>query len=197
MLGTDQYSQLCQAISSKGAMPVTSPENYAYCHHLPNWYQSCKDFTPETVFLRRDSDFSAELSHLHWPRFFVKDFVKSLTTSRGSVAETPEQVAEVVDLIEQYRGKVEGGVCVRRFEALLPETEERYFVFAGQAYGRAGTVPPMVQLLAARVPSPFFTADVVSSKDGTLRLIELGDGQVSDRKQWSATRLVEVLGADV
>jgi len=44
-------------------------------------------------------------------------------------------------------------------------------------------VPKIVQTIAPRIDSPFFSVDVVLSTDGTPRLIELGDGQVSDRKQ--------------
>lgn len=195
MLSPEDYARLCAAVNYNGATSVTSPEAYAHCHYLPNWYESCKEFTPETVILARDANFTAELAHLDWPRYFVKDYVKSLTTSRGSVAETPADVAEVVDQIEKFRGKIDGGICVRRFEQLLPETEERYFVIRGKAFGRDGVVPQMVHTLAAMVPSPFFAADVLSSRDGTLRLIELGDGQVSDRKKWTASQLVDVLRA--
>jgi len=37
----------------------------------------------------------------------VMDYVKSLTTQRGSVSQTLEGIADVVALIEQYRGSVE------------------------------------------------------------------------------------------
>lgn len=195
MLGPIEYAQLCDSIYAKGAVPVTSPDSYLECHYLPNWYESCKEWTPSTVFLDRHADFASELASLNWPKYFVKDYVKSLTTARGSIAESPAQVAEVVDLIEKYRGKIDGGICVRRFEALEPETEERYFIVAGTAFGREGTVPTVVRDIASRITSPFFTADVVKASDGALRLIELGDGQVSDRKNWPVDRFVEMLGA--
>lgn len=197
MLGPAEYARLCDSIINKGATPVTSSEDYVRCHYLPNWYEACKELTPSTVFLARSADFASELASLNWPKYFVKDYVKSLTTARGSVADTPSQVAEVVDLIEKYRGKIDGGVCVRRFEELEPDTEERYFIVAGTAFGREGTVPDVVQDIASRVTSPFFTADIVRRRDGVLRLIELGDGQVSDRKQWPASRFVDVLRAVV
>jgi hypothetical protein len=99
----------------------------------------------------------------------------------------------VVALIEQYRGAVEGGVCIRRFEKLAVETEERYFVFNGRAYGREENVPPLVQDVAKRIKSSFFSVDVVASESGELRLIELGDGQVSDRKKWPADKFASML----
>jgi len=79
---------------------------------------------------------------------------------------------------------VEGGVCIRKFEELLPETEERYFVLQGKAFARCGDVPALVNEIAGRISSPFFSVDTVFAASGELRLIELGDGQVSDRKQW-------------
>lgn len=96
-------------------------------------------------------------------------------------------------LIEQYRGSVEGGVCIRKFEELLPETEERYFVLDRKAFSRDGNVPSLVHELAALIPSPFFSVDTVISKSGQLRLIELGDGQVSDRKKWSPGQFAAML----
>lgn len=110
--------------------------------------------------------------------------MKSLTTTRGSIASSVHEVEEIVSLIEQFRGEVEGGVCIRRYEDLLPETEERYFVLDGKAHGRGGDVPALVHEIARHAISPFFTVDVATRADGVLRLIELGDGQVSGLKQW-------------
>ncbi len=193
MLTPDGYSRLYQAVSAKGGVLKTNPAQYRLCHYLPEWYSLCEEFTPETIFVARNADFVAALAGKEWPAYFVKDYVKSLTTQRGSVAGTPQEVAEVVTLIEQYRGMVEGGVCIRKFERLQPDTEERYFVFDGQAHGREGSAPPMVHELAKRIQSPFFSVDLVSSENGDLRLIELGDGQVSDRKKWPAQQFASML----
>jgi hypothetical protein len=193
MLTLDGYSRLHAAIARKGGSPTTDPDQYRRCHYLPGWYSLCEDLTPETVFLQRDVDFVAALAGKSWPAYFVKDYVKSLTTRRGSVANTPAEISEVVSLIEKYRGSVEGGVCVRKFEHLLPETEERYFVLKGRAYGRRDSVPKVVSLVADRIDSPFFSVDVASSEDGEFRLIELGDGQVSARKEWPAEQFASML----
>lgn len=188
MLMPDDYSQLHAAVAKQGGALRTSPAAYRRCHYLPEWYPTCQDLTPETVFLQRDSDFAAELAEKHWPAYFVKDFVKSLTTARGSIASSAKEVEEIVALIEQYRGRVEGGVCVRKYEPLIPETEERYFVLNGHAYARQGEAPALVNEVARRVDCPFFSVDVVAAHDNGLRVIELGDGQVSDRKKWPAAR---------
>lgn len=193
MLSIDDYTRLVDAILEAGAKPLVSATDYRRCHHLPGWYEACKHWTPETVFLQRDSDFRLALEELNWPAYFVKDYVKSLTTSRGSVAKDAKEVAEIVMLLDRYRGAIEGGVCVRRFESLLPHTEERYFVIKGTAYARDGLVPDLVGRLVTVIDSPFFSVDTVISADGALRLIELGDGQVSDRKLWPAETFAKML----
>lgn len=195
MMTPDAYVKLSSAVASAGATLRTSPDEYRHCHYLPEWYASCQEFTPETRFFERDSNFAVELADANWPGYFVKDYVKSLTTARGSVAASIHEVGEIVSLIEQYRGQVEGGVCVRRLESLLPETEERYFVIGGHAFARDGVVPQVVRDIATRVTSPFFSVDVVQAEGGDLRLIELGDGQVSDRKKWPAARFAQALNA--
>jgi hypothetical protein len=192
MLSPDRYAQLLEAIGRKGAHAVTSVAQYRLCHYLPQWYPLCREFTPETIFVEQGADYSTAVADRHWTAFFVKDYVKSLTTNRGSVANSVGEISEVVSLIEKYRGHVEGGVCIRQFEQLAPNTEERYFVFRGKAYARTGTVPEIVQAIAPRIRSPFFSVDVVLSSNGMPRLIELGDGQVSDRKQWPVERFLEM-----
>ncbi|MDO2128204.1 ATP-grasp domain-containing protein, partial [Escherichia coli] len=55
------------------------------------------------------------------------------------------------------------------------------------------TVPPRVEQEAQRIDCPFFSVDVVESTNGELRLMELGDGQASDRKQWPAACFAAML----
>lgn len=196
MLRPGRYAALVDACVAQGAKSLTSAAQYRHCHYLPEWYAACAGDTPETVFAARDADFVAAVAGKDWPAYFVKDYVKSLSSTRGSVADTPQDIASVVDLIEQYRGEIEGGVCIRRYEQLLHDTEERYFVWHGRAHGRDGSVPALVAAVAARIDSPFFSIDVVSSATGQLRLIELGDGQVSDRKHWPAARFLAMLAQD-
>lgn len=193
MLSPESFSALNDAISARGGVPVTTAAQYRLCHYLPGWYPLCAEFTPSTVVVPRDADFVAAVAGKNWSKFFVKDFVKSLTTARGSSATSPEEIATVVSLIEKFRGAVEGGVCIREFERLVPETEERYFVLNGKAHSREGTAPPLVDAISKRIDSPFYSVDAVLAEDGRLRLIELGDGQVSDRKMWPAARFISML----
>lgn len=150
--------------------------------------------TPETVILRLDSDWQAELLKLGWQRFFVKDYVKSLKTSVGSIIERPEDILIVTAEMEKYRGTIEGGLCIRRVEDFLPNTELRYFVISGKPHAAdsAAIVPSIVQDCASRIDSKFYSIDVIQRSDGKLRIVEIGDGQVSDLVGWSVSRFVEI-----
>lgn len=194
MLEQAQYQRLYDTVAANGGAPVTWPANYARCHRLPGWYEQCAEFTPPTLCVDRNADFSKAVEGLDWPAYFVKDHVKSFSGPRGSVARTPGEIAEIVDLIERYRGGIEGGVCIRRFEPLQTGSEERYFVAAGHAYARDGHVPELVKIIASRIDNPFFAVDVALDPEGNHRLIEIGDGQVSDRKQWPLPSFVELIG---
>jgi hypothetical protein len=95
--------------------------------------------------------------------------------------------------MKQFRGTVEGGFCVRRVEEFLPDTERRYFVIEGVPHAAEGEVPAIVHECAKRLQKRFYSVDVVRRADGPLRIVEVGDGQVSDLVGWSPERFAEVL----
>jgi hypothetical protein len=192
MMKPHTYGQLCKAIEASSAQSVTSEAQYAMCHHLPNWYALCEEFTPKTIVVEVGADYLQAVAHVNWSAYFVKDFVKSLTTNRGSIARNAREIADVVAQIEKYRGAIEGGICIREFENFEPSSEERFFVFQGVPFARNGAVPSIVHAICERIESPFFTVDIAMSTKGVARLIELGDGQVSDRKSWTAEQFVGI-----
>ncbi|MBE7382760.1 MAG: ATP-grasp domain-containing protein [Leptolyngbya sp. SIO1E4] len=195
MLNPQGYRQLTKQIERKGGEPITSYADYLRCHHLPGWYEQCSSFTAETHFFKPDADFKSALDQLGWDCYFVKDFVKSNTTEKGSIANSPSEVCVIVDQIATYRGEIEGGVAIRRVEHYKPQTERRYFVVRGVPYSLNEKVPELVKEVAKAVEAPFYSVDVVENLAGELRLVELGDGQVSDKKAWSAPKFMEVISA--
>jgi hypothetical protein len=187
MLNAGEYGRLADAIIAASAAPLTTPRAYLAAHHLPNWYPLVEDLTPETRVLPADADVERELMSLGWDAFFLKDYVKSLKTSRGSIVRDPAEARAVLAEMGHFRGEIEGGVCVRRVEDFDAETERRYFVLDGRPFsGDGGAVPEIVARVAPRIPSPFFSVDVVRRNDGVMRLVKVGDGQVSDLVGWSA-----------
>jgi hypothetical protein len=193
MIDERQYANLVTAIELSGAVPYTSLDRYLLTHHLPNWYPLLSDLTAETVVLPEHADVSAELRKLAWPGYFLKDYVKSLKTSTGSLISTPEEAPQVLEEMRLFRGVIEGGICVRRKESFVPNTELRYFVIARHAYAPGEmSVPQIAQDVAARVDSPFFSIDIALSEAGVSRVVEVGDGQVSDLVGWSAESFAKI-----
>lgn len=196
MLTLGGYDILATEVARHGARLLTSPAQYRRGHHLPGWYPVCRDVTPETLFLAPDDDVGAALARAGWDACFVKDHVKSLTSARGSIARTPGEVWGILDALKKHRGHLEGGVCLRRVERFRPNTEERFFAHHGDVWARTEEAPPPLVLeVARRLDLPFIAIDVAEREDGALRLFEVGDGQVSDRKDWHADRLLAVLRA--
>jgi hypothetical protein len=196
MLDASEYEKLIDRIRARGAEPLIPLETYLSCHHLPNWYPRISDLTPETRIFPADADLASELSALGWERFFLKDYVKSLKTSVGSVVSRPEEAAVVLAEMKKFRGEIEGGLCVRRFEPFRPGTELRYFVVQGAPHAASGEVPELVRECARRIASPFFSVDVTARDDGALRVVEIGDGQVSDLVGWEADRFAALWPSD-
>lgn len=197
MLSSTDYQALVNAVIGTGAKPFTNNEQYLLTHYIPNWYPLITDLTPKTACFTDLESIEEELAGLNWQGFFIKDFVKSLKTSVGSRIESPEEVNTVIAEMKKFRGQVEGGICVRQIEAINVESEKRYFVINGEAYSDDNSeIPNIVSECASRISSNFFSVDVVKRDDGNLRVIEVGDGQVSDLVGWSAERLV-TLWSDV
>lgn len=187
------YTKLSNFIKNKGAKMVTDPDTYLKSHHLPNWYDNVREFTPETITIECEGDVIQTVEQLGWTAYFVKDFVKSNYNERGSIATTPQEIMEIIDLIKTYRGEIEGGVAIRRVEAFVEESEKRYFVINGTAYAQKGHVPAIVNEIVKRHNAPFYSVDMIKNTDDEWRLIEIGDGQVSDRKSWDPVAFCDIL----
>jgi ATP-grasp domain, R2K clade family 3 len=193
MLDADEYATFEEQVNADGGTLLTTTEAYLNTHHIPRWFSLIADLTPETVCFHDLSDVETGLHGLGWSKFFIKDFVKSLKTGSGSLIERPEQISGLMQEMEQFRGKIEGGICARQFEEFMPDSERRYFVFDGLATSADSALTPfIVQECANRISSRFYSVDVAERVDGVLRIIEIGDGQVSDLAGWDVSHFAEL-----
>ncbi len=187
------YESFVLMVEKKGGEMFTNSNKFILSHHLPQWYESCKTFTPETIFLDSEEGLEEMVTRIGWDAYFVKDFVKSNYDERGSIAKNLSEVKEIVGLIKEHRGEIEGGISLRKVEEYLPETEQRYFVLNGKAYAPDGNVAELVTMISKIHNAPFYSVDVIQRSDGVLRLVELGDGQVSDKKTWQSDIFCQML----
>lgn len=193
MVKVDEYRRFEDAVQSVGASLLTDTNSYALTHHLPNWYANLAEFTAETVVIADADELLPTIKQLGWGSYFLKDFVKSLKVAGGSIVRTNSDAERWVEKMIEYRDALEGGICIRRVESFVPESEYRYFVLNGVPHGPdERTIPAPVHAAAARISSRFFTVDVATTTDHRCRIVELGDGQVSDLVGWPAERFAEM-----
>lgn len=193
MLTSKQYNALYNHVSNTGAKMLTTPKQYELTHYLPNWYGLLKEFTPETKFIDNGEDLVDELTKLGWEGYFVKDHVKSIASLGKSFISDPLDIQKVVENMNKFRGKIEGGLCIRRPEIFKENSERRHIVFRRKVYSRDGMTPEIAKIAAKKINSPFFTVDTAIDNEGEHRIVELGDGQVSDLKLWKAQELIEII----
>jgi hypothetical protein len=172
MLTAAEYDQLAQLLPL-----AVSPTDYLSSHHATGWYEAVASHTPRSRFLPEPTklDFAAGR------RYFVKGLVKSFADN--SVVATQEQLAGFWQRHELLAGTL---LFVRDFVALKPASERRFFVVRGQAIGAGGAVLPtsLWAAVAALRPRLFYSLDVAETLAGQPVLVEVGDGQVSDLKEW-------------
>jgi hypothetical protein len=194
MLASSDYSSLLTAVNLAGAQMWISQAECLATHYLPNWYPLISDLTPETHCFDADDDLERELTALGWSSFFVKDYVKSLKTAGGSIIHQPSEISGLIAQMHKFRGTIEGGICVRRVEDFLSETERRYFVVNGYIFAATLDleIPEIVKACASRINSKFFSVDAIECRDGCRRIVEIGDGQVSGLVGWTPARFADL-----
>lgn len=195
MLTKAEYERLGREVEGQGARMIISLDQYLGSHHLPNWYLRIHEFTAETVIVDPADATPALLTKLGWNGVFIKDYVKSFKTSVGSRITDFTLLPTVLDEMKRFRGQIEGGLCLRRIEDFKADSEVRYFVIKGDPFAphALAPIPAIVRQVVERIPSPFLSIDVAERKDEVLRVVEIGDGQVSDLVGWDALRFAAIL----
>ena len=215
MLSETEYDRLIEIVDIYGGNLITSKTSYYITHHIPNWYALIGDLTAPTMYLSNEMIASEEqfpasvkmaIDGLGWKKFIVKDYVKSLKTGGGSFLYScagSVDITRVIDDMRKYRGTIEGGICVRKFEEYIPQTEIRFFVVNGIPYGPKG-IDPNIKIIvdneyyklaaevARRIRVPFFSVDIALREDLVPRVIECGDGQVSDLVGWTPEEFAQI-----
>jgi hypothetical protein len=178
----------------------TSASQYRRAHELPGWHSALAPVTPESVWttgFSRD-DFDRARAALAAGPAVLRDYTKSMKHYWHEAAFIPDLAdadaawAIAARFLELRDDDRTGGFVLRRFEDFAtPELRTWWVDGECRIVGPhpdlpAETVVPQPDLadigrLVAKLALPFVTVDVVRRTDGVWRVVELGDGQVSDR----------------
>lgn len=204
MIPTPAYADLDAALTERGVQLLTSPAQYRTAHELPGWYPAFAAVTPASSWLAcaplrapGPDELARAAAKLPVGAGIVKDYVKSRKHDWDQACYLPdladtEAVHRVVSrFVELQDDALAGGIVLRAFEDLHREAgEARVWWLDGEAVlttahpdtpdlrpvPELAEVGPLVRHLGCR----FVTTDLARRTDGTWRVIEVGDGQVSD-----------------
>ncbi|MCX5379983.1 ATP-grasp domain-containing protein [Streptomyces sp. NBC_00091] len=205
MIPAERYADLDAALRGRGARTAVSPEDYRLAHELPGWYETFAALTPASRWLpvaareRPDADRLAALAAaLPAGPGIVKDYVKSRKHEWHEACHLPDLadrpavhrvVSRFVELQDEF---LAGGIVLRAFECFTgPEArvwwrdaEPRLITPHPDAPDGAVTLPDSalapVRAAVEALGCRFVTTDLALREDGVWRVVEVGDGQVSD-----------------
>jgi len=199
MIPPGRYRELADALAERGASLLIDADDFARSHHLPSWYAAAGDQTAESIWTS-GSDLDAfvdALGRLGSGAAVVKDYSKSEKAYWHEamfipdVTDTAAALAIAERFLELRDEFFDGGFVVRRFENYDPGESRTWWIDGECALVTAhpdtpdvaGPVVDVGELPRLDpVPSAFFTMDIArEAGSGRLRIVEIGDGQVSDR----------------
>jgi hypothetical protein len=201
MLDSASYALFADGLAGRDIRLRTSAEQYRRGHELPGWYPKLAAFTPASVWTAGTdrAAFDAARAELGTGPAVLRDYTKSMKHHWHEAAYVPELADgkaawSIAERLRELRGEdLAGGFVLRRFEHFTgaetrtwwvdgvcrlatahPDSPDQTPVLAAE------TVPGLADAIAG-LGLPFVTADLVQRVDRTWRVVELGDGQVSDR----------------
>ncbi|HWL35013.1 MAG TPA: ATP-grasp domain-containing protein [Frankiaceae bacterium] len=199
MLRAEEYAAFDAAARDRGATLRTSAAQYRTAHELPGWYDALRDHTPFSAvaggFTR--SDFDECRAAIGSGAAVLRDHVKSAKHYWHQAAYVPdvadaEAAWRVAERFLEVRDDARvGGFVLRRYEPFTGAEVRTWWVGGRCALVTAHPDEPDaapgdvdVSAVAPAVASlglPFVTVDLARVTSGAWRVVELGDGQVSDR----------------
>ncbi|WP_229074461.1 ATP-grasp domain-containing protein [Actinoplanes sp. DH11] len=213
MLTSAAYAGLAAALAPRGITLRTGAKQYRQAHELPGWYDALAAVTPATTWTAGDDEqaFHDACRRLGAGAAVIRDYTKSMKHYWHEAAFIPDladqaRAWQVARRLRELRGEdFTGGYVLRRFENFTG-AEVRTWWVGGVCRLRTAhpdtpdAAPPHdadvpgLDAAVAGLALPFVTVDLSRRADGTWRVIELGDGQVSDRPATTpATTLIDAL----
>lgn len=211
MMKPEQYELFYEKLLKKNIRLVTDPDQYKLMHIFPNIYKLFEKDTAKMEIYPLHTQLDVEKLKRSFGRFMVKDFVKSVKGTEfpkffdHSITQT--EFDRWMDVFYKYRGELlTGGICIKEFFdlKLYENKTNEYRVFyinhevatisRNSAQATYAPLPPMSLIEKYKnLDSNYYTIDYAELEDGSWKIIEAGDGEVSglsefqDYKQYFRT----------
>lgn len=197
MMKPEQYEQFYIQLLDNNIRLITEPQDYQLMHVFPNVYDFVKEDTARMEIFPLHEQLDVEYIKKRFGRFMVKDFVKSVKGTDFpkffNQDITQAEFDNWMDVFYKYRGPLlTGGICIKEFLDLkrYGEHTNEYRVFymnhnvaticRNSGQGSYTPEPPMELIEKYRnLSSPYYTIDYAELTDGSWKILEAGDGEVS------------------
>lgn len=197
MMKPEQYRRFYNLLLERNIRLVTGPEQYRLMHIFPNVYEYVKEDTAKMELYPLHTQIDVEKLKRSFDRFMVKDHVKSVKGTEFpryfDQNITQEEFDRWMEVFYKYRGGLlTGGICIKEFLDLkhygVQTNEYRVFYINHEIAtvcrnsGQGNDTAELPKELIAKyrnLDSPYYTVDFAELEDGTWRIVEAGDGEVS------------------
>ena len=201
MMKPELYRKFYDKLREKNIRLLTTPSAYEKFHIFPNIYPELENDTAKMLVFPKSENIDLEKIKSVFPKFMVKDFVKSVKGTDFpkyfDSSVTCEEFDRQMEIFRELRGNLyTGGICIKEFLELKKydgfTNEFRVFYINNKiaSVSRNSIQPPYTpeppeKLIEkyAKLDSPFYTVDYAQTQDGEWKIIEAGDGQVSGLSQ--------------
>ncbi|MCH5348184.1 MAG: ATP-grasp domain-containing protein [Oscillospiraceae bacterium] len=197
MMKPELYTDFYEQLLSKNIQLITQPLKYRLFHIFPHIYPNLMEDTARMIIYPDAESIQLEEIKRKFSKFMVKDFVKSVKGTDfpqffdSSITESEFQ--KYMEIFFKYRGELyTGGICIKEFLPLkhYGANTNEYRVFyinnniasVSRNSGQAIHTPMPPQELIEKycnLQSPYYTIDYAELENGSWKIIEAGDGQVS------------------
>lgn len=200
MLRSEQYAAFEHALRQRGITLRTGHAQYRQAHELPGWYATLAAVTPLSVWTHGHDQaaFGRACGELGIGPAVLRDYAKSMKHYWHEAAFIPDAAdaasswAVACRFRELRDEDMVGGFVLRRFERFVSAEVRTWWVegtcrLIGAHPDTPDDLPDTevdltaVAPLVASLRLPFVTVDLALRDDGVWRVVEMGDGQVSDR----------------
>lgn len=202
MLSKEAYRLMNEEFSARTIDLVSTPDDYMAGYWISGWYEYFRSVTPASIFMSVDEfETSVGMGNIReqvetWlghGSYIVKDQVKSRKSEWDTACFAPdhEKLPEIArEFIRLQGDSIAGGLVIREFEEFdktMGETRVWWLnnqpVFQSPHPDNPESFTPVdVSFLQDYVNDfnrPFITTDLALRTDGTWRVMEVSDGQVS------------------
>lgn len=197
MMKPEQYGSFYEVLLENNIKLLTESKQYERFHVFPNVYPLVEEDTAKMLVYPKGTSVDLDEVKKHFNRFMVKDYVKSVKGTEFpkffDAGVTEQEFEQWMEVFYKYRGNLfTGGICIKEFLdlKLYGEQSNEYRVYyinhniatvsRNSLQGNYTAQPPQELLEKyTDLNSLFYTIDVAELADGSWKIIEAGDGQVS------------------